>query len=101
MKHISKFENAKDITVRRVKKMDWQEKILKEVSELASSDVKWEDFPKRLKRRLRLMTFIWDYLTWDAVKSGWRMPRLKFRQWVFYKKHPWLKDIKLLENERL
>lgn len=65
-----------------------------EMYELPQKGVKRKDAPKWLRFRIKLMLFIWDWLTWDAVKSGWRMPRLQFKMWWFYLKHPYLKDIK-------
>lgn len=77
--------------------MNWEEKTLEEVSELSGKGVEWKDMPKGLKFRLRLVNFLIAWLSRDAVKSGWKMPRLQFRQWLFYKKHPFLK--KLRENK--
>ena len=71
--------------------MKWMDDAYAEASILAGNDVKWKDFPKWIKFRIRLMNIIWDWLSWDAVKSGWRMPRLQFKMWRFYKKHPYLK----------
>ena len=50
---------------------DWKSKALREASQLSSSGIKWKDYPKWLKFKFRLMTFIWDWLTWDAIKEGW------------------------------
>lgn len=71
--------------------MEWMDKVCKEMSKLASNDIEWKNFPKWLKFKLRLMHFIWDWLTWDAVKSGWKTPRVQLKLWWFYKKHPYLK----------
>lgn len=66
-----------------------------ELSELmVNKGVKWKDIPKWLKFKMRLMWFIWDWLTWNAMKSGWRMQRLHYKLWKFYRKHPYLKNNK-------
>ncbi len=74
---------------------DWRTKALREASRLLHKGKGWKDFPSWLKFRIRLMNFIWDWLTWDAVKSGWKMPRLQFKSWLLYKKYPFLKETKL------
>ncbi len=71
--------------------MNWQDKVCSEMSQLLTKDVKWKNFPKWLKFRIRLMHFIWDWLSLDAIKSGWYMPKLQFKLWCFYKKRPYLK----------
>ena len=71
--------------------MNWMDKTCGEMSELGNKNVKWKDFPKRLKLKIRLLHFYWDWLTLDAIKSGFKMPRLQFKSWLFYIKHPYLK----------
>ena len=70
---------------------NWLSKAYEEACDLSHKGVKWVDMPKWLKFKIKLMYFIWDWFTWDAVKSGWRMPRLQFKQWLFYKRRPYLK----------
>ena len=79
--------------------MNWQEKTLEEASKLSGKGTKWKDMPKGLKFRLRLVNFLWDWFSWDAVKSGWKMPRLHFRSWLFYKRHPFLKKLHQKEQQ--
>lgn len=72
--------------------MGWRENTLIEGNKIYTQEGKnWHDFPKWLKFRYHLMNFISDWLTLDAVKSGWKMPRLQFKLWLFYRKHPYLK----------
>ena len=67
--------------------MNWQENTLGECGKLASKDVKFKDFPRGLRFRLKLMNFIQDWLSWEyAFKTGWRMPRNKFHNWRLCRK---------------
>lgn len=73
-------------------KKNWREKAFSEAHELyIDKGIKWKDWSLWLRFRMRLINFILDWLTWDAVKSGWRTPRLKFKIWWFYKRYPFLK----------
>ena len=67
--------------------MNWKERAYKEATLLSDK----ENYPKWLRFRICLMNFIWDWLSWNAFKSGWKMPRLQYKSWKFYKKHPYLK----------
>ena len=72
--------------------MNWRKKILKEGHDFyINKNIKYKDWPKWLKFRFNMMHFIMDWLSWDAVKSIWKVPRIKFKLWLFYKKYPFLK----------
>lgn len=71
--------------------MGWMDRTCGEMSDLMTKDVKWKDFPKWIKFKVNVMDFILDWLSVDAIKTGWKMPRLQFRSWLFYRKHPYLK----------
>ncbi len=66
--------------------MNWKEKALSEVGELSAKDIKWVHFPKWLKFRIRFMNFLWDWMSIEAVKTGWYMPRTQFKIWRFNKR---------------
>ena len=69
--------------------MGWRSRTVKQMHEVGET-TRWKDFPKWLRFKIKLMNFIWDWLTWDAVRSGWFMPRMQFRRWLFYKRQPYL-----------
>ncbi len=71
--------------------MNWKDKAYGKASELSSAGMTVKEWPKWLWFKIRLMNFIWDWFSWDAVKSGWEMPRMQFKMWKFYIKHPELK----------
>jgi len=72
--------------------MGWKEKVLSEAHDTyINKGIKYKDWGRSLKFRIRLMNFIDDWLSLDAIKTGWKMPRLQFKLWLFYKRHPYLK----------
>lgn len=71
--------------------MKWMDETLRQCSILSGKDVKWKDYPKWIKFKLRLMHFLWDTFDWGEIKKGWPMWRHKYKQWRFYKNHPYLK----------
>ena len=72
--------------------MGWKEKVLGEARSLyVDKNIGWKEWSRGLRFRVKLMCFIDDWLSWDAVKSGWVMPRMQFKMWKFYRKHSYLK----------
>ena len=71
--------------------MRWVNKAYAEASKLASADISWANMPRWVKFRICLMNIIYDWVSWYAVKNGWPMLRMRFKQWKFYRKYPELK----------
>jgi hypothetical protein len=76
--------------------MGWRGKTLLQGHNLIfDKNLKWSEFPRWLKFKFKLINFINDFFTWEEIKSIWKTPRLHFKLWIFYKKHPYLrKDYK-------
>ena len=64
----------------------WCNRTLALVVDQSNNGVKFKDMPKKVRLRLKLMHFIWDYLEWKAIKSGWHYARLARKNRRMYKR---------------
>lgn len=73
--------------------MNWQEKIHNELISYSKSGKDWDKASKMLKFRIWILHTYWDLFTWDAIKSGFPMIRLKWKKLMFRIKKPHLYKI--------